>query len=102
MSSPGAIQIDQASPMANWIIGLVLALILVFVSGMLTYSVINGPRVRAEAEKRIAQEIALENETVCDKLGIPAGSRDFAICAGELVQVRQRHEVRINGDGGFD
>lgn len=83
---------------ATWIVRVVLALAVAFVAWIVVYSVVYGPQMRAEAEKRMAQEIAQENESVCGKLAMPVGSQAFATCAAELMQVRQRHEARLSRD----
>jgi hypothetical protein len=83
---------------ATWIVRAVLAVAVAFVGWIVVYSVLYGPQMRAEADKRMAQEIAQENETVCGRLAMPAGSQGFATCAAELMQVRQRHEARLSRD----
>ena len=87
---------DEPTPAATWFVYLAFALAAAFVCSIVAYSVIYGPQLRAEAEKRMTQEMAQENEAVCSKLGMPSGSQAFAGCAAELTQVRLRHEARLN------
>jgi hypothetical protein len=88
----------QSGTSAAWIVRAVLGLAVAFVCWIVVYSVVYGPQMKAEAEKRMAQEIAQENEAVCGKLGMQAGSQALATCAAELMQVRQRHEARLSRD----
>jgi hypothetical protein len=62
----------------------------------MVWSLVNGPRLQAEAEWEMAASIEQENRSACGRLGMPSGSETYAACAIELSGVRQRHEERLN------
>ncbi len=63
---------------------------------LMVWSLMNGPRLRAEAERAVEASIDEENQGVCQRLGMPLGSDFYAACASELNGVRQQHEMRLN------
>ena len=59
------------------------------------WAYVNGPRLRAEAEERMAGEAEAESRDACQRLGMPPGSVRYAACAVELSRARQQHEDRL-------
>jgi LmbE family N-acetylglucosaminyl deacetylase len=62
---------------------------------MLTYTIINGPQMRAATERQLAEERERENRAFCAKLGITPGTDAFVGCANDLTHVRRQHEQRL-------
>jgi hypothetical protein len=62
---------------------------------MLTYTIINGPQMRAARERQLAEEIERENLAFCTKFGITPGTDAFVGCANDLTHVRRQHEQRL-------
>lgn len=58
------------------------------------WAFMNGPRLHAEAEQRMAAEVEAESRDSCRRLGMPPGGDRYAACAVELSRVRQQHEDR--------
>jgi hypothetical protein len=50
--------------------------------------------MHAKARAQLAQEIALENKTFCEKRGFIAGARDYAACVSDLNELRANHDKR--------
>ncbi|HKY86717.1 MAG TPA: hypothetical protein VJL90_08165 [Pseudorhodoplanes sp.] len=50
--------------------------------------------MHAKAQARLAQEIALENKTFCEKRGFISGARDYAACMSDLNDLRANHDKR--------
>jgi len=63
---------------------------------LMAWSFTNGPRLRAEAEWDLAALIEQENQSACQRLGMPSGSEMYFACASELNNVRQHHAERLN------
>jgi hypothetical protein len=61
----------------------------------LTYTIINGPQMRAAMERQLAEEIEGENLAFCTKFGITPGTDAFVGCANDLTHVRRQHEQRL-------
>ena len=67
-----------------------------------SWAMMNGPRLHAEAQHQTAIQVEAENQSVCQRLGMPSGHDRYSACAGELNWVRQRHEDRVAGrSAGF-
>jgi hypothetical protein len=64
--------------------------------GALMYSKVQEYRIAAESQR--ANEIANENQTVCEKWGQLKSPLLYAACSEDLDGVRARHERRINAD----
>src|SRR5262245_24058952 len=60
------------------------------------FLIINGPAMRAAAERHEADQIDLENKVYCQKLGMDYGTDRFAACAGHLAEVRRLHGDRLS------
>jgi hypothetical protein len=74
--------------------GLFTAMGFLWISAV-TWAMVNGPRMLAEAERQIADEIESESRDVCRRLRMPPGSSAYSACASELNLVRRLHERRI-------
>jgi len=62
------------------------------------YTIINGPALRAEAERERVEQIDQENAIFCEKFGMMRGTSAFSTCANDLEGIRKRHEERIYQD----
>ncbi|HEX2256511.1 MAG TPA: hypothetical protein VHG92_07395 [Afifellaceae bacterium] len=80
----------------RWLGGAIVASIVVLGGWLTIETVMNGPGVWAEIERRNAAEIAEEDNAFCSKFGMAPGTEAFATCARELVHVRQRESARIH------
>jgi hypothetical protein len=58
------------------------------------WACLNGPRLRAEAEQRMAVEVEAESRDACRRLGMPPEDQGYTACATELGRVRFQHEDR--------
>ncbi len=58
---------------------------------LILWTLMNGPRLRAEAEREVEAEIEEENQSACERLGMPTVSEMYAACAFELNGVRRQH-----------
>lgn len=58
-----------------------------------------GARVALEQQRNI--EMALESHTLCEKWGMPAGTKRHEACVGDIEMVRDHHEKRVMEDFGF-
>ncbi|MGA7583909.1 MAG: hypothetical protein WBW59_21860 [Pseudolabrys sp.] len=58
-----------------------------------------GARVALEQQRNI--EMALESRTLCEKWGMPAGTKRHEACVGDIEMVRDHHEKRVMEDFGF-
>jgi len=63
---------------------------------LMVWALMNGPRLHAEAEREVEAAIEEENQSACERLGMPTGSEMYAACASELNGVRRQHEERLN------
>jgi hypothetical protein len=66
------------------------------IAAVIGYLIVNGPAMRAAAERQEAQQIDLEDRTYCQKLGMNYGTDLFATCATTLAEIRRLHGVRLN------
>jgi hypothetical protein len=85
--SPATSQTARVSP---WLVAYVVGLAVVC-----TVLIVNGPRLRAVAEAQRAQEIDQENRAFCRKFGLGPETSRYAECAANLMEIRERHELRI-------
>ena len=58
-----------------------------------------GARVALEQQRNI--EMALESRTLCEKWGMPAGTKKYDACVADVDAVRRHHEKRVMEDFGF-
>ena len=63
-----------------------------------TYSAA-GARAALEHQRNV--EMALESRAVCEKWGMPAGTKKYDACVADIDAVRGHHEKRIMEDFGF-
>lgn len=61
------------------------------------WAVVTGSGRLAAAEQQSAAEMEQENQGICQRLGMPFGSEQYAACASELTGVRKHHEDRLSG-----
>jgi hypothetical protein len=45
--------------------------------------------------------MASESRTLCEKWGMPAGTKRHEACVGDIEMVRDHHEKRVMEDFGF-
>jgi len=64
----------------GWIGAVVIACVVIFVSG-----------ARPPGEAEMLNRIELEDSSLCEKFGLRAGSPKFSDCMSDLVALRQRH-----------
>jgi hypothetical protein len=64
------------------------------------WAYLNGPRLRAEAEQRTAEEAEAESRTVCGRLGMAFGTERYSPCASELNWVRRQEQERREREAG--
>jgi len=62
---------------------------------VMMWAFLNGPRFREMEEQQTAVEEEAENRNVCERLGIPSGSRAYSACASELGEVRRQKKERL-------
>ena len=58
-----------------------------------------GARAVLEQQRNI--EMALESRTLCEKWGMPAGTKKFDTCVADIETIRAHHEKRVMEDFGF-
>ena len=58
-----------------------------------------GARAALEQQRNI--EMALESRTLCEKWGMPAGTKKFDTCVADIETIRAHHEKRVMEDFGF-
>ena len=58
----------------------------------------NGSQDRTAARIKSAQEIDIESQAFCGKLGLTPGTSRFAGCKTDLLKIRERHEQRLARD----
>lgn len=58
--------------------------------------IVNGPAMRAAADRHDAEQIDRENRVYCERFGMAHGTERFAACAGDLAEIRRLHTERIN------
>jgi hypothetical protein len=85
----------------QWLIGTALVAVVGAALLMLICAVTNGPKMRAMAESRKAEEIGQEDRAFCAKLGMNFGAPAFATCANVLGQIRRLEEERFNRDSSI-
>ena len=64
----------------GWIGAVVIACVVIFVSG-----------ARPPGEAEMLNRIELEDSNLCGKFGLRAGSQEFSDCMSDLVALRKRH-----------
>lgn len=55
---------------------------------------ISGPATRAAGQEKLAQTIADETRSFCEKFGMREGSTEFLHCSRELATIRERQLER--------
>lgn len=58
-----------------------------------------GARAVLEQQRNI--EMALESRTLCERWGMPAGTKQFDTCVADIETIRAHHEKRVMEDFGF-
>ena len=58
-----------------------------------------GARAVLEQQRNI--EMALESRTLCERWGMPAGTKRFDTCVADIETIRAHHEKRVMEDFGF-
>ena len=58
-----------------------------------------GARAVLEQQRNI--EMALESRTLCERWGMPAGTKKFDTCVADIETIRAHHEKRVMEDFGF-
>ena len=56
---------------------------------------------RAALEHQRNAEMSLESRTLCEKWGMPAGTKKYDECVADIDAVREHHEKRVMEDFGF-
>ncbi|HEY6701824.1 MAG TPA: hypothetical protein VI137_13605 [Pseudolabrys sp.] len=56
---------------------------------------------RAALEQQQTIEMALESRRVCEKWGMPPGTKRHDICVADIEAVRDHHTKRVMEDFGF-
>ena len=78
-----------------WLIGVLALLAFIWWN---TYTAA-GARVALEQQRNI--EMASESRTLCEKWGMPAGTKRHEACVGDIEMVRDHHEKRVMEDFRF-
>ena len=77
------------------------ASLLAFVIYFVAFDVPNLPAYWAQAERIRAEEIAMENTSYCEKLGMTAGAPKHEQCLLTLGEFRLKVETRIAAEQDF-
>ena len=72
-----------------------IALGVLGVAALAWVAVVEGPRVFAASELAMAAAAEAESQTVCQRLGRPAGGERYSACTSELGWVRRQHGDRL-------
>lgn len=56
---------------------------------------------RAALEQQHTIEMASENRRVCEKWGMPAGTKRYDACVADIEAIREHHEKRVMEDAIF-
>jgi len=81
---------------SEYLIRIAAQAMVTFWFAVMVSALMNGPRLRAEAEREVEALVEEENQSACQRLGMPLGSEMYGACASELNGVRQQHEQRLN------
>lgn len=78
---------------------LIAALATVWLAASLHVLLVSGPAARAFAEQQMTEEIDAESRAFCEKLGVPAGTREHGLCHEALIEIRALHDKRRAAEG---
>ena len=78
--------------------GVFFAICGIVTAGVVVFAVMTGPARREASERLRTEQIAAEDSIYCEKLRMPRGTDDFALCAGYLREIRDRQADRSAHD----
>jgi hypothetical protein len=88
-------RVTSGNDVAQWVL---VTVVTVVVSGLALHAALNGPAAREEAERLRLEEVAREDRSLCERLGIHQGSERFITCVDVLSEARRREAQRLASD----
>jgi hypothetical protein len=61
----------------------------------------HAAQIPNQTDQQLAEEIAAENSTYCEKWGMRPRTREHASCTLDLDDIRARHVKRVGVDAGW-
>jgi hypothetical protein len=84
---------DTARPCVASVLPVVV--IAALAGALALHAIVYGPAIRERADRLQAEQIAEENRSLCNKLGMGNGSERFTACAEVLSEVRRQEARRV-------
>lgn len=101
MNSDQVVTEARTHSVSRWIVALgLVGAVALGVSAMISV-LLNGSDAKAAFERRTAAEIAQENQAICVRLGLGAGTAAGVTCVREINEVRRLHDERRARDDMF-